>query len=82
MAGWRGWFVTDLLRLRFRVRPRLKLVDFRDAENRQRPCRMNMRAQVPLGRKLRVKITCGNWYRLYVVPHKKVFLGNEQGLKR
>ncbi|GFW92762.1 uncharacterized protein TNCV_1735551 [Trichonephila clavipes] len=39
-AGWRGRFVTGLLRLWFRVRPRPKSVGFHDAENRQRPCRM------------------------------------------
>ncbi|GFU83659.1 hypothetical protein TNCV_1411971 [Trichonephila clavipes] len=42
-TGWRGWFITVLLNLRFRVRPRPKSVDFHDAENRQRPCRMIMR---------------------------------------
>ncbi|GFX07590.1 hypothetical protein TNCV_4158621 [Trichonephila clavipes] len=45
-AGWRGWFVAGPLHLRMRVRPRLKSVDFVDAENRQRPCRMITRCQV------------------------------------
>ncbi|GFW10947.1 hypothetical protein TNCV_4459221 [Trichonephila clavipes] len=35
-----GWFVAGFLHSRFRVRPRPKLVDFHDAEIRQRPCRM------------------------------------------
>ncbi|GFW42184.1 hypothetical protein TNCV_1206401 [Trichonephila clavipes] len=42
-AGWRTWFVAGLVRLRLRVRPQPKLVDFHDAENRQWPCRMIMR---------------------------------------
>ncbi|GFT01805.1 hypothetical protein TNCV_4206021 [Trichonephila clavipes] len=47
--GWRSWFVVDLLHPRLRVRPRPKSVDFYDAENRQRPCRMIKRhAKNPL----------------------------------
>ncbi|GFV72982.1 hypothetical protein TNCV_1734501 [Trichonephila clavipes] len=42
-TGWRNWFVAGLLPLRLRVRPQPKSVDFHDAENRQRPCRMIMR---------------------------------------
>ncbi|GFS88170.1 hypothetical protein TNCV_765221 [Trichonephila clavipes] len=36
-AGWCGWFVAELLLLRLWVRPRPKLVDLHDAENRQGP---------------------------------------------
>ncbi|GFV13531.1 hypothetical protein TNCV_67341 [Trichonephila clavipes] len=39
-AGWCSWFVTGLVRLKRRARPWPKSVDFHDAENRQRPCRM------------------------------------------
>ncbi|GFS95195.1 hypothetical protein TNCV_2705351 [Trichonephila clavipes] len=39
-AGWRGWSVAGILYSRLRVRPWLKSVDFHDAENRQRPCRL------------------------------------------
>ncbi|GFS50904.1 hypothetical protein TNCV_4847981 [Trichonephila clavipes] len=39
-AGWRGWFVAGLLYPRLRARPRPKSMDFHDAENRQRPCRI------------------------------------------
>ncbi|GFX94139.1 uncharacterized protein TNCV_4291851 [Trichonephila clavipes] len=38
-------------------------MDFSEAENRQRPCRMIIWCH-PLGKKLGVKITCGNWYHL------------------
>ncbi|GFU93433.1 hypothetical protein TNCV_2728201 [Trichonephila clavipes] len=38
-----GWFVAGLPHPRLRVRFRPKSVDFHDAENRQRPCRMIMR---------------------------------------
>ncbi|GFV01945.1 ras-specific guanine nucleotide-releasing factor RalGPS2 [Trichonephila clavipes] len=38
-----GWFVAGLLHLRLRVQPRPKSVDFHDAENRQRPCRILIR---------------------------------------
>ncbi|GFV28258.1 hypothetical protein TNCV_679461 [Trichonephila clavipes] len=53
-AGWCSWFVAGLVRLRLWVLLRPKSVDFHDAENRQRPCRMTMRArllirQVPMG---------------------------------
>ncbi|GFU48355.1 hypothetical protein TNCV_3342471 [Trichonephila clavipes] len=41
--GWRSWFVAGLLHPRIQVRPRPKSVDFHDAENRRRPCRMIMR---------------------------------------
>ncbi|GFW28033.1 hypothetical protein TNCV_769131 [Trichonephila clavipes] len=42
LAGrrWSDWFVAGCLHLRLRVRPQTKSVDFHDAENRQRPCRM------------------------------------------
>ncbi|GFU19025.1 hypothetical protein TNCV_430651 [Trichonephila clavipes] len=43
MAGWRGWFVAGLLHVRLRVQHRLKSVDFHDAENQQRSCRMIIR---------------------------------------
>ncbi|GFV12721.1 uncharacterized protein TNCV_1366911 [Trichonephila clavipes] len=43
LDGCRSWLVAYLVRLRLRVRPWPKSVDFHDAENRQRPCRMNMR---------------------------------------
>ncbi|GFV56117.1 retrovirus-related Pol polyprotein from transposon 17.6 [Trichonephila clavipes] len=39
-VGWRGWFVTGLLHLKLRVQPQPKSVEFLDAENRQRSCRM------------------------------------------
>ncbi|GFY36620.1 uncharacterized protein TNCV_28241 [Trichonephila clavipes] len=39
-GGWRGWFVAGVPPPRLQVRPRPKSVDFRDAENQQRPCRM------------------------------------------
>ncbi|GFT98771.1 hypothetical protein TNCV_3792161 [Trichonephila clavipes] len=39
----RGWFVVGLLYRRLRVRPQPKSVDFHDAGNRQRPCRMIIR---------------------------------------
>ncbi|GFU42213.1 hypothetical protein TNCV_4554041 [Trichonephila clavipes] len=39
-AGWRSWFAAGLVLLRLRVRPRPKLVDFHDAENRSCPCLM------------------------------------------
>ncbi|GFU82543.1 hypothetical protein TNCV_4790941 [Trichonephila clavipes] len=42
-AGWRGWFATDLMQPRFRAQHWPKSVDFHDAENRQRPCRMIIR---------------------------------------
>ncbi|GFV93896.1 hypothetical protein TNCV_1811511 [Trichonephila clavipes] len=42
-AGWRGWFVAGFLRQKLRVRPRLKSVDFHDAENRHMACRMIIR---------------------------------------
>ncbi|GFV69618.1 hypothetical protein TNCV_4507331 [Trichonephila clavipes] len=42
-AGKSSWFVAGLLPLRLRVRPWSMSVDFHDAENRQRPCRMIMR---------------------------------------
>ncbi|GFW21533.1 hypothetical protein TNCV_1533561 [Trichonephila clavipes] len=42
-AGWRGWFVEGLLPPKLRVQPRPKLVDFHDAENRQRSCRKTIR---------------------------------------
>ncbi|GFW85814.1 hypothetical protein TNCV_854631 [Trichonephila clavipes] len=32
-TGWRGWFVTGHLHLRLWIRPRVKLVDFHNAEN-------------------------------------------------
>ncbi|GFW25192.1 hypothetical protein TNCV_2262501 [Trichonephila clavipes] len=53
MVGWHGWFVAGLLHPRLRVRLRSKPVDFPDAENRQRPCRMIIRkidAKDPLER--------------------------------
>ncbi|GFT82008.1 hypothetical protein TNCV_3909531 [Trichonephila clavipes] len=90
-----GWVVglVDLLYPRLQVRPQPKSVDFPNAENRQRLCRMIIRHEkdplsihlawmickikflstnftsaelrcLPLGKKLGVKITCGNWYRL------------------
>ncbi|GFX57958.1 hypothetical protein TNCV_3069251 [Trichonephila clavipes] len=88
LAGWRGWFVAGLLRSRLWIPPRLKSVDFHDAENRQWPCRTACKRYLeclfglgafekiiskyrfasselkclPLGRKLGVKITCGDWY--------------------
>ncbi|GFV82704.1 hypothetical protein TNCV_4146721 [Trichonephila clavipes] len=43
---WRGWLVAGLLYpwlRRLRVRPRPKWMDFHDAENRQRLCRMIIR---------------------------------------
>ncbi|GFV07251.1 hypothetical protein TNCV_1312491 [Trichonephila clavipes] len=42
-VGWRGWFVNGLLHPRLQIRPWSESVDFLDAENQQRPCRMNMR---------------------------------------
>ncbi|GFV14654.1 hypothetical protein TNCV_2586271 [Trichonephila clavipes] len=42
-AGWRGLFDAGLLLPRLWVPPRPKSVDFHDAENRQRPCRMIIR---------------------------------------
>ncbi|GFX09880.1 hypothetical protein TNCV_3565581 [Trichonephila clavipes] len=42
-TGWLSWFVAGLLHPRLLVQPRPKSVDFHDAENRQRPCRMIMR---------------------------------------
>ncbi|GFX93976.1 hypothetical protein TNCV_3413471 [Trichonephila clavipes] len=42
-SGRRGWFVPGFICLWLRVRPRPKSVDFHDAENRQRKCRMVMR---------------------------------------
>ncbi|GFW69685.1 hypothetical protein TNCV_1883291 [Trichonephila clavipes] len=42
-AGWSSWFVTGLLYSRLQVQPRHKSVDFHDAENGQRPCRMIIR---------------------------------------
>ncbi|GFV66063.1 hypothetical protein TNCV_1440701 [Trichonephila clavipes] len=95
-TGWRSWFVDGLLPPRLWVRSRPNLVDFHDAENRQRPCRMIMRhlknpLEHPFGLgalgkikflssishrqssgELGVKITCGNWYRLYGAEIKKV----------
>ncbi|GFV52186.1 KRAB-A domain-containing protein 2 [Trichonephila clavipes] len=38
--GYRGWFCASFVRLRLWVRPRPNSVDFHDAENRKRPCRM------------------------------------------
>ncbi|GFX38519.1 hypothetical protein TNCV_2344901 [Trichonephila clavipes] len=66
-AGWRGWIVAVPPHLRLRVRPRSKSVDFHYGENRQRPCRMVIRhvsivRRLPPGKKLGVKITCGDWY--------------------
>ncbi|GFX89239.1 hypothetical protein TNCV_1339381 [Trichonephila clavipes] len=49
-AGGHGWFVAGLRHLRLRVRFRPKTVDFHDAENLQRPCRMIIRHQVPPSR--------------------------------
>ncbi|GFW37821.1 hypothetical protein TNCV_4630261 [Trichonephila clavipes] len=60
-AGWRSWFVAGLLYPKLWVRPLSKSVGFHDAENRQR--RSQLRC-LPLGKKLGVKITSGNWYRL------------------
>ncbi|GFT47078.1 hypothetical protein TNCV_3747341 [Trichonephila clavipes] len=84
-------FVIESNNFLLRVRPRPKSVDFHNAENRQRPCRMIIRHVkdplsvylawmlsaklnpstgsyrqelrcLPLGRKLGIKITCGDWY--------------------
>ncbi|GFT02851.1 hypothetical protein TNCV_1846631 [Trichonephila clavipes] len=41
--GWLGWFVAGPLHPRLRVQPRPKSVEFYDAENRQRSCRMIIR---------------------------------------
>ncbi|GFX99120.1 hypothetical protein TNCV_2493011 [Trichonephila clavipes] len=62
-AGWRSWFVSGLLYPRLRLRARPKLVDFPEAVNRQRPCYIIIRCLL-LEKKLGVKITSGNWYRL------------------
>ncbi|GFS66234.1 hypothetical protein TNCV_3855661 [Trichonephila clavipes] len=43
LAGWCSWFVTGLLYPRFQTRPRYRSVDFPDAKNQQRPCRMIIR---------------------------------------
>ncbi|GFV49892.1 hypothetical protein TNCV_1391741 [Trichonephila clavipes] len=40
---WRSWFVVGHLYPRLLVRHRPKSVDFPDAQNRQRPCRMIIR---------------------------------------
>ncbi|GFX17881.1 hypothetical protein TNCV_2293291 [Trichonephila clavipes] len=42
-AGCRSWYVARFVRLRYRIRPQTKSVDFHDAENRQRSCRVIMR---------------------------------------
>ncbi|GFV58524.1 hypothetical protein TNCV_4933091, partial [Trichonephila clavipes] len=42
-SGLCGLFVAALLHIRLRVRPKPKSVDYHDAENRQRPCRMIIR---------------------------------------
>ncbi|GFV90432.1 uncharacterized protein TNCV_50071 [Trichonephila clavipes] len=42
-AGWCSWFVPGLVRLRVRFQPQPKSVEFHDAQNRQRSCRMIMR---------------------------------------
>ncbi|GFV02425.1 hypothetical protein TNCV_1023531 [Trichonephila clavipes] len=49
-VGWCGWFVTGLLPLKLPVQPRPKSVDFPDAENRQRSCRMIIQHLRPLYR--------------------------------
>ncbi|GFT64878.1 hypothetical protein TNCV_2256921 [Trichonephila clavipes] len=43
-AGWRSWLGTGLVCPSLRVRPQSKLADFLDAENRQRPCRVDYAA--------------------------------------
>ncbi|GFU18817.1 hypothetical protein TNCV_1085591 [Trichonephila clavipes] len=79
---WRSWFVTGLVRLRLRVRPRPKSVDFHDAKNRQQPCRMIMwHVKDPLSSCLAQGRRFVEWAQneIAVVPdfHKRILFSDE-----
>ncbi|GFY07251.1 hypothetical protein TNCV_1586061 [Trichonephila clavipes] len=89
-AGWRDWFVIGLLHLRLRVRPKSVLFHYAENRRRPcrmiwvwmlsaklNPStsshRQGLRCLSP-GRKVGVKITCGDWYPPIWCRTKKRFL--------
>ncbi|GFW25615.1 transposable element Tcb2 transposase [Trichonephila clavipes] len=80
-AGWRSWFIDGLLHLRLRVRPRPKSVDFHDAENRQRPCRMIMQ-HVKEPFRVRLKLLGAVDTRRYPRTENRVWSGLEDHEER